>query len=100
MPHLAAGVMQTACQNNQLVDTVEITSLTGSSVPALRHDSCLLFPTVACAPDRRRGPKGLFFKINGNVAGRRQRDLERTANRVSECRWRGGNPYKTQEKGC
>ena len=100
MPHLAPGVMQTACQNNQLIDTVEIASLSGSSVPVLRHDSCLHFPTVACAPDRRRGPKGLFSKTNGSVAGRRQRDLERTADRVSGCRWRGRNPYKTREKGC
>jgi hypothetical protein len=98
MPHLAAGVMQTACQNNQLVDTVEIVSLTGSSVSRLRHDSCLHFPTVACAPDRRRGPKGLFSKTNGNVAGRRQRDLEKVRRLCCGALRRGRNPYKRRRK--
>ena len=96
MPHLAPGVMQTACQHNQLVDTVEVSSLTGSSVPVLRHDSCLYFPTVACASDRRRGPKGLFFKTNGNVAGRRQRDLEKARMRVLRCAQEVTKPLKTR----
>ena len=73
---LAPGVMQTACQKIQLIDTVEITSLDGSLVSALRHDSCLHFPTAVCARYRRGGPKVLFSKANGRVAGGRQRDLE------------------------
>jgi hypothetical protein len=98
MPSLAPGVMQTACQNNQLIDTVEIVSLGGSSVSALRHDSCLHFPTAACAPYRRVGPKGLFLKTNGNVAGGRQRDLERRANGVLGCRRESRKPYKRSRK--
>src|SRR5580692_7526092 len=50
---LAWGVMQTACQKHQLIDTVEIPSLDGSWVSVLRHDSCLRFPTAPCAPYRR-----------------------------------------------
>ena len=96
--NLAWGVMQTACQKNQLIDTVEIPSLDGSWVSVVRHDSCLRFPTAPCALYRRGGSKGLFSKVNGNVAHRRQRDLERKGNVGVGIPWRERNPYKTRKK--
>jgi hypothetical protein len=87
-----------ACQRNQLIDTVEILSLTGNSVSVLRHDSCLPGPTAVCAPVRTPGPKGLFFKANGRVAGRRQRDLESYVESWVRVPLEVRKPYRTRGK--